>query len=206
MTRPPVRVVTHPKPLLARLARDDTDDRGPIVGVGAVALALVGAAPGRVMWIAMGRAVFPRRSDTTRPPPRWCPPSPRWVRWRSAESGGAAGAYGAVCATGPARAPDGPSAPPWQPPQQQHQRGRSLPRCVEDRAGQQGVVAVTRAATVGREGALRPEEAPLTAMAVRAGEPIGRQVTLQPDEADAVIQAFCAREINHLSIRPYSAR
>jgi hypothetical protein len=114
MTSPSVRVVTHPKPLLARLSRDDTDDRGPIVGVGAVAFALVGAAPGRVTWVAMGRAFFPRRSDTTRPPQRRCPPSHRWGRWRSAESGCAAGGYGAVCATALARAPDGPSAPPWQ--------------------------------------------------------------------------------------------
>jgi hypothetical protein len=114
MTSPPVRVVAHPKPLLPRLTRDDTDDRGPIVGVGAVAFALIRASAGRVMRVAMGRAFVPRRSDTTRPPQRRCPPSYRWVRWRSAESGCAAGGYGAVCATPPARAPDGPSAPPWQ--------------------------------------------------------------------------------------------
>ena len=114
MTSPPVRVVAHPKPLLPRLTRDDTDDRGPIVGVGAVAFALIRASAGRVMRVAMGRAFFPRRSDTTRPPQRRCPPSHRWVRWRSAESGCAAGGYGAVCATLPARALGAPWARPWQ--------------------------------------------------------------------------------------------
>ena len=38
VTSPPIRVVTHPQSLLARFSRDDTDDRRPIVGVGAVAL------------------------------------------------------------------------------------------------------------------------------------------------------------------------
>jgi hypothetical protein len=53
---------------------------------------------------------------------------------------------------------------------------------------------------------LLPEESALTAMAVRASEPIWIQMTLQPDEADAVIQQFCDREINHISIIPHSAR
>jgi TOBE domain-containing protein len=39
MTSPPVRVVAHPKPLLSRLTRDSTDERRPIIGVGAVAYA-----------------------------------------------------------------------------------------------------------------------------------------------------------------------
>ena len=60
MTSPPIRVVAHPKTLLTRLTRDDTDDRGPIVGVGAVAFALIGASAGRVIRVAMGRAFFPR--------------------------------------------------------------------------------------------------------------------------------------------------
>ena len=38
MTSPPVRVVPYPKALLARVARDDADDGGPIVGVGAVGI------------------------------------------------------------------------------------------------------------------------------------------------------------------------
>jgi hypothetical protein len=44
--RPRVRVVAHPKALLARVARDDADDGGPIVGVGPVAFALIGASAG----------------------------------------------------------------------------------------------------------------------------------------------------------------
>jgi hypothetical protein len=114
VTSPPVRVVAHPQTLLARLTRDDTDDRGPIVGVGAMAFTPIGASAGRVIRVAMGRAFFPPRSDPTRPPQRRYPPSPRWVRWRSAGSGCAAGGYGAVGATAPARAPGGPSVPRWQ--------------------------------------------------------------------------------------------
>jgi hypothetical protein len=114
VTSPSVRMVAHPKTRLACLARNDPDDRGAIVGVGPMALALLGASAGRVGWGAMGRAFFPPRSEPTRPPQRRCPPLPRRGRWRSAWSGGAAGGYGAVCATAPTRAPGGPSAPPWQ--------------------------------------------------------------------------------------------
>ena len=39
----PVRMVADPPALLARVARDDADDGGPIVDIGAVALALIGA-------------------------------------------------------------------------------------------------------------------------------------------------------------------
>ena len=66
--RPRVRVVAHPQALLARVARDDADDGGPIVGIGAVAFALIGASTWRVTGIAMGRAFFPPRSGTVRPP------------------------------------------------------------------------------------------------------------------------------------------
>jgi hypothetical protein len=55
MISPPVRVVAHPKTLLARLTRDETDDRGPIVGRGAVALALIGTSTWWVTGIAMGQ-------------------------------------------------------------------------------------------------------------------------------------------------------
>ena len=54
LASPPVRVVAHPKMLLARLARDDPDDRGPIVGRGAVAFALMGMSAWRVARVAMG--------------------------------------------------------------------------------------------------------------------------------------------------------
>jgi hypothetical protein len=60
----------------------------------------------------------------------------------------------------------------------------------KDGVGQERIVAVTRAATVGREVALLPEESALGAMTVRAGKAIRMQVTLQPDEAAPIIQKF----------------
>jgi hypothetical protein len=76
MTSPPVRVVAHPKTLLARLARDDTDDGGPIVSVSAVAFALIGTSAWRVVGITMRCAFFPPRSGTAHLPRRQCQPSP----------------------------------------------------------------------------------------------------------------------------------
>jgi hypothetical protein len=78
-----------------------------------MAFTLIGASARRVIQVSMGRAVFPPRSDTTHPPLRRYPPSPRWVQWRSAGSGCAGVGYGTVGATAPARVPGGPSAPPW---------------------------------------------------------------------------------------------
>ena len=72
--------------------------------------------------------------------------------------------------------------------------------------GQERIIAVTGPATVGREGALWPEEAALGAMTMRAGKPLRVQVTLQPDEADAVIQPFGHRDIKHIGMIPHSAR
>jgi hypothetical protein len=60
MTSPPVRVVAHPKPRLARLTRDTTDNRRPTIGVGAVVFALIRAAAGRIIRGAMRRAFFLR--------------------------------------------------------------------------------------------------------------------------------------------------
>jgi hypothetical protein len=76
----------------------------------------------------------------------------------------------------------------------------------KDGIGQERLVAVTRAATVGREGALLPEESALGAMAVRACKPIRMQVTLQPDQANAIIQQFGNREITHIGMIPHHAR
>jgi len=81
-----------------------------------------------------------------------------------------------------------------------------LPGLGKDGVGQERIVAVTRTAPVGREGALRPEESALGALAMRAGKPIRMQVTLQPDEADALIQQFGNREIDHLGMIPSCAR
>jgi hypothetical protein len=110
---PCVRVVAHPQALLARLARDHTDERRPIVGIRAMALALIAASAWRVAGLAMRCACFPPRSGTTRLPQRRCPPSYQWGRWHSAGSGCAVGGYGAVCATAPVRVRGGRSVPPW---------------------------------------------------------------------------------------------
>jgi hypothetical protein len=39
----PIRMVTDPQALLARVARDDADDGRPIIGIGAMPFALIGA-------------------------------------------------------------------------------------------------------------------------------------------------------------------
>jgi hypothetical protein len=63
-----IRVVAHPEALLARVARHDADDGGPIVGIGAVALPLIGPSTWWGTGIARGRAFFPPRSGTVRRP------------------------------------------------------------------------------------------------------------------------------------------
>jgi hypothetical protein len=58
--RPSVRVVSHPQALLAGLARDQTDDRTPIIRIGPPLFALIGAPVRRVDEVAMARAFFTR--------------------------------------------------------------------------------------------------------------------------------------------------
>jgi hypothetical protein len=111
---PRVCVITHPKPLLPRLPRDHADDRGAIVGVGAVSFALIAAPPWRVGGIAMGRAFFPRRSGTVHRPRRRYQPSPPSAPSRSHWLECVAVRYGAVSVTGPTRAPGVRLARPWQ--------------------------------------------------------------------------------------------
>jgi hypothetical protein len=84
--------------------------------------------------------------------------------------------------------------------QQEYQRGWALAGLLKYGVGQERIVTVTRAAPVGREVALLPEESALGAMTVRACEPTRMQVTLQPDEADAVIQQFGDREIKRIGM------
>jgi hypothetical protein len=74
----PVRVVAHPKTLLARLPRDHADAGGPIVGRGAVSCALMGPPAGWIDGVAMRHALFPRRAGTARRPHSWCLSSCRW--------------------------------------------------------------------------------------------------------------------------------
>jgi hypothetical protein len=52
---PRVRIVAHPKALLARLARDHTDEGGTIVGIRAVPIALIGAVSFTLAWMRCRR-------------------------------------------------------------------------------------------------------------------------------------------------------
>ena len=98
---PPVRVVAYPKALLTRVARDDVDDGGPIVGRGAMAFALIGTSTWRVTGIAMGRAVFPPRSGTVRRPQTPCGASHQRVRYYSGPSARAGATCAVACAASP---------------------------------------------------------------------------------------------------------
>jgi hypothetical protein len=81
-TGTPIGMVAHPEALLTRVPRDDADDGGPIVGIGAVPSPLIGMPPGRIGGIAMGRAFFPRRCGTVHPPQRQSRSSPQSARSR----------------------------------------------------------------------------------------------------------------------------
>jgi hypothetical protein len=81
--RVPVRMVAHPKTLLPRLARDNTNDGRSIIGIGAVPPPFIGPAARRVAGVAMGRTFFPQRSGRVHPPQRRYRPSHRSVRSRS---------------------------------------------------------------------------------------------------------------------------
>ncbi len=74
-TRTPVRMVADPKTLLPRLARDQTDDGGTIIGVGPVPLPPIGATAGRGGRVSMRRAFFPPHSGTAHQLQRRSPPS-----------------------------------------------------------------------------------------------------------------------------------
>src|SRR5262245_5620434 len=90
--------------------RDDTDDGGPIIGIGAVPFPLVATPPRQISRVEMGHAFFPLRSDTTRQPQRRSRTSPQLARSRSGWPEPAVVAYGIVCARSPTRARGGPSA------------------------------------------------------------------------------------------------
>ena len=110
-----VCMAAAPEPVRARGPRPHTGERGAALGTGAVPLALIGAAAGRIARLAMGRAVFPRRSDPVRRPQRPCPASRRWAPAQADGFGDAAAGHGAVCVAASARGRGGPPAHPWQP-------------------------------------------------------------------------------------------
>jgi hypothetical protein len=80
VTGVPVRMVADPPALLARVAREDADDGGTIVGISAVPFALIGASTGWIGGIAMRRAFFPPRLGTARRAHRRCRLSHRSAR------------------------------------------------------------------------------------------------------------------------------
>lgn len=71
-----IGMVADPPALLSRLTRDQTDDGGPIIGVGPVPPSLIGAAPGRIGGVSMRGAFFPPRFGTAHQLQRRYPPSP----------------------------------------------------------------------------------------------------------------------------------
>jgi hypothetical protein len=99
----PVRMVADPQALLARVARDDADDGGTIVSIGAMPFPLIGAPAWRIVGVAMRRACFPPRAGPARPPQRPCQPACRSAPSRSGWLGGAVAGCGAVCAKAPTR-------------------------------------------------------------------------------------------------------
>ena len=117
-----VRVIADPETLLTRFARDDADNGGTILRIGPVPSPLIGPPPGWVTGMGMGRAFFPRRSDTIRRPQRRCRASPQSAQSCSDWPGGAGSGYGAVCVTAVAHARGGPWAHLWRT------RGAATPR------------------------------------------------------------------------------
>jgi hypothetical protein len=109
----PVPVVTDLPALLSHVARDDADDGRPIVGIGAVPFAPIGASAWRIGGVAMWCAFFPPRSGRAHQPQRRCRALPRSARSHSNWPGGAAVRYRAVCVTTPAHARGAPSARLW---------------------------------------------------------------------------------------------
>jgi hypothetical protein len=82
-TRATVYVVAHPEALLAPLADQNTDDRGTIIGIGAVPPAFIHAPAWRIRRVTMRHALFPPHSDTVRPPQRRSRSSRSSVQYRS---------------------------------------------------------------------------------------------------------------------------
>jgi hypothetical protein len=101
-----------PHALLPRLAREQTDERGTLMGVGPVPVPFLGAPPGRSGGVSMGGACFPPRCGTAPRLQRRCPPS--WPSVPSHEGGPeyAAVASGAVGVRDPTRGRGGPSTRP----------------------------------------------------------------------------------------------
>ncbi len=81
--------------------------------------------------------------------------------------------------------------------QQEHQRGRALPRAFKGGATQQGIVAITYPTAVGVIVALCPEAAAVGTATVRTDEAVRVEVPLQPEQAQAIVKQIRNRKVNH---------
>jgi hypothetical protein len=69
----PISMVANPEALLTGVPRDDADNGWALVGVGPMSSPLIGPTTGRIIWVRMGCAFFPRRFGTARRPQKPCP-------------------------------------------------------------------------------------------------------------------------------------
>ena len=180
-------VVTDPPALLAGLARDDIDDRRPVIGRGPVPFTPIGAAAWRIARVAMGRALFPQRADTVRRPRRRCHASRRWAPSRSGSPACGAGGYALACAIPPVHGRAAPSVHLERCHGAGHQGSRALAGLREGCPGQERVVTIVSPAAVGGKVVLPAEQPPITASAAGAASPLRVQMAFQPDQADAVV-------------------
>ena len=108
----PVRMGADPPALLARVARDHTDDGRAIVGIRPVPLVLVGAPPGGICRVKVRRAFCPPHCGRVRRPQRLHHAAQRSGRSRPGGLESAAAGDGVGSATAPVRGRGGRSAHP----------------------------------------------------------------------------------------------
>jgi hypothetical protein len=193
---PRVRLVTGPKPLRARLARDHPDNRGTIMGRGTCPVRLWARRRGGSRGARGGGRCFPgvlvqlvRLQSRTPHHPGGCRVVPMGLEAlpqgleRCARPPELVRQAGRRLALGNAA-------------QAPHQGRRSLPGLGKESAGEHRVVTLAGPTAVGREMPLRTAQAPRGAAAPGACEPLRRQVALEPPGADAVVQEFGAGAIS----------
>jgi hypothetical protein len=105
-------MVAAPQALRPRLAREQTEAGGTIMGVGPVPLPPMGATPGRVGGVSRRRAFVPPHAGTAQPLQRRSPPSQPSGPSRCGGSEAAAAGYGAASVSVLTRGRGGPSARP----------------------------------------------------------------------------------------------
>ena len=183
-----VGMVAAPQALLACVPRDDADDRGTVVGIGAVPLALIDASAEGIGRSAMGRAFFPRVLIQF-----------IGLKGRAAhhvgrcavvDMGVDAVSQGVeLFARQPqcAREASGRLAL-GTPTQQQHQGGRALPGLGKHGPRQQRVITIAGPTAVGWKMRLLTEQAPLGLPAVRTGQPIWVTMAFEPTRTGTLIK------------------